>query len=264
MKYNYEIVEIDRKLATHFCEQTHYSPIMPRVTKHFLGFYLENELKGLLTLGHGTQPRGTIRKLFPSLDVKDYFEIGKMSMTEDMPRNSESQMISKTVKWLKQNKPERKFLYTLADGIMGKVGYVYQAANFYYGGQYWTQVYMMPNGEKLHPRSAKKLLIENEKFSNRDKLCWMTKDFLKEKGIKFIEGQMFRYLYPLSKSAKRMMDQESTTEWNKNYPKDKDLIWYDKSVNPKFPIPRPNFTYEEMMYNPQAKNKNEINLLEMF
>ena len=52
----------------------------------------------------------------------------------------------------------------MADGIMGKCGYVYQASNFYYGEKYWTQVYMMDNGEKLHPRSSNTLCKENAKF----------------------------------------------------------------------------------------------------
>ena len=38
----------------------------PKLTKHFLGCYLENELvqNGVLTLGWGTQPKATIAKLF--------------------------------------------------------------------------------------------------------------------------------------------------------------------------------------------------------
>ena len=60
----------------------------------------------------------------------------------------------------------------MADGIMGKCGYVYQASNFYFGEKYWTDVYLMENGEKLHPRSTKSLLVENAKFSGKKKLFW--------------------------------------------------------------------------------------------
>ena len=83
MKNNYDILEVNKEVATSFVETFHYSPVMPRLTKHFLGFYLNQELKGILTLGWGTQPLGTIRKLFPTLESKDYFEIGKMAMDED-------------------------------------------------------------------------------------------------------------------------------------------------------------------------------------
>ena len=155
--------------------------------QHFLGFFLDNELKGVLTLGWGTQPRQTINKLFPGLVSKDYYEIGKMCMDEEMPRNSESQMISATIRWMKQN-TDCLFLYTMADGIMGKCGYVYQASNFYFGEKYWTQVYLMENGEKLHPRSTKELCKENAEFLGKEKVFWMTSDFMKHKPSIFFKS----------------------------------------------------------------------------
>jgi len=55
-------------------------------------------------------------------------------------------------------------LYTLADGIVGRIGYVYQASNFLYGGFFWTDVYMGADGEKIHPRSARNLCKENAQW----------------------------------------------------------------------------------------------------
>ena len=175
-------------------------------------------------------------------------------MDDDMPRNSESQMISATIKWMKENS-ECLFLYTMADGIMGKCGYVYQASNFYFGEKYWTPVYLMENGEKLHPRSTKTLLVENAEFSGRDKLFWMTSDFMKHKGIKKIVGYMFRYIYPLNKKAKRIMKNNSTLNWSLNYPKDIDLEWMDiTDKKEKQYIDKPAFTFEDAKYN--LKNIN--------
>ena len=77
----------------------HYSPIMPRLTKHYLGCYVDDKLVGGLTFGWGTRPKHTIQKMFPELDTKDYFEIGKMALIEDMPRNSESRMLKLAIKW---------------------------------------------------------------------------------------------------------------------------------------------------------------------
>ena len=98
----------------------HYSNTLPRLNKHFVGFYLENKLVGVATLGWGTRPLHTIRKIFPSLETKDYFEIGRMCMTEDMPRNSESQMLSQLSRWIKLYYPETKVLFTWADGMVSK------------------------------------------------------------------------------------------------------------------------------------------------
>ena len=84
---------IHKSKAGLFTQRLHYSPVFPRLTKHYLGIHLNDELVGVLTLGWGTQPKSTIKKLFPSLDTIDYLEIGKMCMTEEMPRNSETQML---------------------------------------------------------------------------------------------------------------------------------------------------------------------------
>tara|TARA_E500000075_G_scaffold83271_1_gene75029 strand:- start:503 stop:1297 length:795 start_codon:yes stop_codon:yes gene_type:complete len=248
MKIEYKVSKIPKDLAVSFVQKHHYSPVMPKLTKHYLGFFVGNELRGVLTLGWGTQPKQTINKMFTGLESKHYYEIGKMCMTDDMPANSESQMLSHTIRWLKTHYPELLFLYTMADGIMGKCGYVYQASNFLYGGKYLTQVYMMENGEKLHPRSTKELLKENCKYSNKEKLFWMTKDFMMHKNIKFIEGYMFRYIYPLNKVAKKYI-KTSNMEWTRKYPKDVDLKWFDKTSLPKKEVDKPPFTFNNVIYN---------------
>ena len=243
MKYNFTINEISRAYATDFIQSLHYSKIMPKLTKHFLGCYLENELVGVLTLGWGTQPKATIAKLFEGLNTKDYYEIGKMCMKEEMPKNSESQMISAVVGWMKNNCPEKQFLYTWADGIMGKPGFVYQAANFLYGGFIWTQIYISDKGEKIHPRSSRGLCEENVQFKLKrepnffvgkkgERIYWLTQDFLDHKGISKIHGKQFRYILPLNKRARKLL-KKSKVEWSLNYPKDGDLVWDKSTANGK-------------------------------
>jgi hypothetical protein len=261
MKTEYKVLDINKTTAVDFIQTFHYSPVMPSITKHYLGFYVDDVLKGVLTLGWGTQPRQTINKMFPGLGTPDYFEIGKMCMHDDMPRNSESQMLAATVRWLKKNKPQVKFLYTMADGIMGKCGYVYQAANFLFGEKYWTNVYMMENGEKLHPRSSKSLLIENAKFVGKEKLFWLTKDFMQLRGIKKIDGYMFRYIYPLNKQGQKLIDTGSTLQWSRDYPKDKDLEWRDSTdAKNKVLVPKPPFTFEDAKYNLKNINSHKSKL----
>src|ERR1043166_3533033 len=133
--------EINKYTAAQLVQEYHYSKVFPRLTKHYLGFFLGDKLVGVITLGWGTQPLTTIRKLFPFLTTKDYYEIGKMCMLPEMEKNSESQMLSAAIRWIKQNCPDKLFLYTWADGIVGRVGYVYQSANFMYGSYIWTDIY---------------------------------------------------------------------------------------------------------------------------
>lgn len=162
------IEPISREQAISYIRRYHYSKVIPRLCKYFLGIYCEKELLGVIELGWGTQPLQTIRKLFPkqNLVTKDYLEIGKMCFLPKMNQTNYfgSLALSTLVKWLKEN-TDCLFLYTLADGIEGKCGYVYQAANFYYGGYFKTSVYRHSiTSEKIHPRSARILLEENAQF----------------------------------------------------------------------------------------------------
>jgi hypothetical protein len=247
MKYNFVVKEINKYMVVEFVQKFHYSPVFPKITKHWLGVFNDDVLVGTLTLGWGTQPKQTIKKVFPTLDTQDYLEIGKMCMSDDMPKNSESQMLSAVIKWLKENKPDLIMLYTMADGIMGKCGYVYQSANFLYGGEYWTDVYMTKDGEKVHPRSVRDLLAENAKFSGKERVFWFTPDFMKTIGMRRIRGKMFRYMYPLNKRARKLLLDNG---WNIEYPKDFNLSWKEQIEKGKYvTIERPEFTFENAVIN---------------
>ena len=281
MKSNnpFVVKKIHKVEAIELIQKYHYSPVMPGITKYYLGLFLNNKLKGVLTLGWGTKPRHTFNKMFPEVgvletddnneflhDINDwYYEIGKMCLSDDLNKNkiAGSQMVSAVIKWIKEN-TDCKFLYTMADGIMGKCGFVYQASNFYYGEKYFTSVYLMENGEKLHPRTSKELCVENAKFLNKEKVFWLTTDFMKFKGIRRIDGLMFRYIYPLNKKAKKML-KNSSMEWTKNYPKEKDLEWRDVTDRKnKKTISQPAFTFENAKYNLKNINAHRKSTLNEF
>jgi len=187
----------------------HYSKIKPKLTKICIGGYKNNKLVAVMSLGWGVRPKHTIKKLFPLLDTKDYWEIGKMCVADEMPKNTESEFISKIIKLIKKNFPNIKCIFTWADGIMGKPGYVYQAANFLYGGYITTDTYFTSDGEKVHPRTTGKI-------GGRP-----TKNFLKKNNWTHVKGKQFRYLYPIDKSILKY----STVDWGLKHPKEKDLKW---------------------------------------
>ena len=222
MKYLYTIKEIDKKLALDMVKSYHYSNALPSINKHFVGFYLGDELVGVVTLGWGTRPLHTIRRLFPSLETTDYYEIGRMCMTEEMPRNSESQMLSQLVKWVKTNCPDIKVLFTWADGMLGKPGYVYQASNFLYAGHIITDFYLK-DGVKIHPRQTRKLFGEENdgRVTVRPTLKQM-----REQGIEHYRGKQFRYvLFLCGRTEKKRLLQECTVKLCTDYPKDDSLCW---------------------------------------
>jgi hypothetical protein len=239
----------------------HYSPIMPRLTKHYLGCYVDGELVGGLTFGWGTRPKHTIQKMFPELDTQDYFEIGKMALIEDMPRNSESQMLKMAIRWLREN-TNIKYLFTWADGIVGKPGYVYQASNFLYGGYNLTDTYVTKEGEKVHPRTMQGRMPKKEGLKMNPR---PTPEQLKEMHISRVKGKQFKYIYPMNKKWRRYL-KESTTEWTLNYPKHTDLEWQIKGPGEDKYVKTSKIPFDlsrEMVYNKQH-NKNKNNLEEFF
>ena len=221
MRYDYELREISKPAALEMVKKYHYSNALPSINKHFIGFYLAGELVGVVTLGWGTRPLHTIRRLFPSLETKDYYEIGRMCMTEEMPRNSESQMLSQLAKWVKQNCPEVKVLFTWADGMMGKPGYVYQASNFLYAGHIVTDFYLK-DGVKIHPRQTRNIFAPGDsRLSVRP-----TVDQMQEFGIEHYKGKQFRYVQFLcSRAEKKRLMAECTPPLGIVYPKEADLSW---------------------------------------
>lgn len=200
-----QIKEIEPIQAIEFVQTYHYSKILPRLTKYYLGIFVDDELQGVVTLGWGTQPLQTIKKIFYKHDMRteNYLEIGKMCFLPKCNNsNFGSRAIKEIVKWLKAN-TSVMFLYTLADGIMGKCGYVYQASNFIYIGKFKTSVYMdKATGEKIHPRSAKQLCIENAEFEGKKKVFWLTDSFCKYKGLIKSTGLCFGTFCPLRRLQK--------------------------------------------------------------
>ena len=221
-KLNLTIEEISNKTAEKLVIK-HYptSEKLPPANKHSLGVYINDNLEGVITLGYGTRPFHTIKKMFPSLSTKDYYEIGRMCINDDFKTNTESQMLSKTIKFIKKNYKEIKLLFTWANGLEGKIGTVYQASNFLYGGYITTECYVY-NGYKLHPRGVKKLLGLND---NRITIRPTPSQKIKY-GIDHISGMQFRYCYfTCGFSEKKSLIEESPFEWNMDYPKSEDLKW---------------------------------------
>jgi len=291
----YEIREVGKFKATELVQANHYSPVMPKLTKHWLGVFKGEEMVGAVTLGWGTRPLHTIQKIINTdMGSAHYLEIGKMCMLDSEPHNSETQMISQLVRWIKENRPNVLFLYTLADGIMGKCGYVYQAANFYYGGEYWTDSYMSAKGEKIHPRSTRKLCADNwrwhydensvgyrQEFKDnherkireaqqnatklpKEKVFWLTPEFMKHVGLRKIKGKMFRYIYPLNKTAKKILANKSNIDWKIGsgvYPKEMngDLRWKEMIARKKYDFLDgiPNWDLQTVEHNKKNVNAHK-------
>jgi len=213
-----EIEIINTKIAKRFVAKYHYAVVCPPISKISYGLFNNSQLVGVIIFGFGTRPQHTIKKLFPSLSTKDYLEINRLCVLDEMPRNTESQFISLAINQIRKSFLNIKLIFSWADGLRGKPGYIYQASNFLYGGFIWSQFYTTKSGEVIHPR----LMIT--RFGRRDK------KIQRELGLTKIYGYQFRYIKFLCshKEQKRLL-KESPFNWEQKYPKDKDLK-FEKSA----------------------------------
>src|SRR3990167_1716965 len=210
-----EIQKINVRTAKDFVRHNHYAVISPPITKLSLGIYTNEKLTGVAMWGYGVRPKHTLKLMFPSLEVENYLELNRLCLLDEMPRNSESQFIRLNTEYIKRHFPKVKVLFSWADGLRGKCGYVYQASNFYYGGKILSEFYATKDGEVVHPR----LLIT--RFGRRDM------DFaFKVLGLKKIKGYQLRYCkFLCSHKERKSLLKESPFEWGFHYEKNKDLKW---------------------------------------
>lgn len=229
MKYKFKAKEITKEQALDMVQKYHYSNTLPKLNKYFVGFYLEDELVGVVTLGWGTRPKHTIQKLFPSLESKDYLEIGRMCMSDEMPRNSESQMLSELVRWMKANCEGVKVLFTWADGMLGKVGYVYQASSFMYAGFAGGEMYLK-DGVKIHVRQTKALFSNGE--NDKRLTVRPTIEQMRQYNVRHYRGKQYKYFrFLCGKIEKNRLMKECLADVKQPFPKEHDLSWTVKDLN---------------------------------
>ena len=196
------------------CVQYHYSNIFPPHCMVTLGYCDEHGLAGVALWGWGVRPRHSIQKLFPSLGTADYWELNRLCLRDDCPRNSESWFLARCAEWMAKNHPTRKVLLSWADGVRGKPGYIYQAAGWLYGGHIETEIYLTADGEPVHPR----MLITRYGTRSAAKTA--------ELGLRKIWGKQFIYArFMCGHAERKRLIRESTVKWTQEYPKREDLTW---------------------------------------
>lgn len=177
-------------------EKYHYShkPTQNR----FLSF-LVNEDKGFLQLGYGIRPtmKHTISQYITD---GNFCEFDRMWLSDELPKNSESQTIALLLFYLRHVYPRIKFVITYADGSVGNRGTIYKATNALYVGKIPVDFYVLSNGERVHPVSMY--------HRHKTRAFATLKDIYP--GIKHIKGveYQYRFLYILDRALRRKLLKE--------------------------------------------------------
>lgn len=143
------IKEITVKQARKYIATYHYSKSMPDSTKYvYAGFY-KDKLAGIIVYGMGAG-KSQYKAIIPNIENGEYLELTRLWSADSMPKNTESKLISESIKLLPK---EIRLILSFADEEQGHFGYIYQATNFYYCGKTTTgKRLLLSDGTTQHSR----------------------------------------------------------------------------------------------------------------
>ncbi len=120
---------IPSKVANPFIKKHHYSGKIVQNSKLHFGAFLDGKLHGVLSYGPSTDKRRLIG-LVDGTGWDNFIELNRMAFDDYLPRNSESYCIGKTLRMIKKNAPQIKWVISFADGTQCGDGTIYRASNF--------------------------------------------------------------------------------------------------------------------------------------
>jgi len=175
---------IPSKVANEFVKISHYSgKVVPNSTLHF-GCFLDNKLHGVMSYGNCINKKGTIN-LVKNTGWNEFIELNRMAFDDYLPKYSESRCIAISIRLIKKNAPQIKWIISFADGTQCGDGTIYRASGFKLVGIVDnTALRMNPEtGEAMHVIQAHHLKMSSE-FRN-----W-----------KPFKGKQLKYIYLIDKS----------------------------------------------------------------
>jgi hypothetical protein len=177
---------IPSKIANEFVKLNHYSgKVVPNSTLHF-GCFLDDQLHGVMSYGPSINKKGTIN-LVEGTGWNEFIELNRMAFDEYLPKYSESRCIAISIKLIKKNAPQIKWIISFADGTQCGDGTIYRASGFNLVGIVDNSSLRInpKTGELIHIIQAHHLKISTE--------------FRKWQPIK---GQQLKYIYLIDKTCK--------------------------------------------------------------
>lgn len=154
---------IPAKIANEFVKKHHYSgKVVPNSTLHF-GAFLDNKLHGVLSYGPSINKNGTIN-LVKNTGWNEFIELNRMAFDDYLPKYSESRCIAISIRLIKKNAPQIKWVISFSDGTQCGDGTIYRASGFKLVGiAENTALRINPKtGEAIHVIQAHHLKISSE------------------------------------------------------------------------------------------------------
>jgi len=178
---------IPAKIASDFVKKHHYSGKVTNTSVLHFGCFLDGKLGGVLQYGNPIDKRNilnlveTSNKGFNS-KWNEMLELNRMAFSDFLPKFSESRCIAITIRMIKKNAPQIKWILSFADGTQCGDGTIYRASGFKLTAiNKNSTIYKLTSGETSAKHGTSK------------------KDF---NGAEKLKGFQLRYILLIDKSSK--------------------------------------------------------------
>jgi len=176
---------IPSKIANEFVKKNHYSgKVVPNSTLHF-GCFLDDKMHGVMSYGPSINKKGTIN-LVEGTGWNEFIELNRMAFDEYLPKYSESRCIAISIKLIKKNAPQIKWIISFADGTQCGDGTIYRASGFH--------LIKIKKNTSMWENINTKQKMQGMQFYHT-----MTK---KDNNWMQLEGVMLSYIYLIDKKCK--------------------------------------------------------------
>ena len=155
-----EINHVGRGEAEYCYEKWHYLGKTGFMSTYNFGVYFDGDLVGCIS--YGVPNAKEIDGMYKKYEQKGWWEIKRFALSPICPKNSESRMISVSIKILKKL-AYVKGIVTYADSSVGHTGIIYKASGFKYLGLTEQKTDLFIDGIKVGKKGQYRRAKEGEK-----------------------------------------------------------------------------------------------------
>jgi hypothetical protein len=126
---------IKSDVANAFVKKHHYSGKVVNLSNLHFGCFLDNKLHGVMSYGPPMDKRNVLNLVETSnkgINKKwnEMLELNRMAFDDYLPKYSESRCIAISIKLIKKNAPQIKWILSYSDGTQCGDGTIYRASGF--------------------------------------------------------------------------------------------------------------------------------------
>lgn len=199
---------IPSKIANDFVKAHHYSgKVVQNSSLHF-GAFLDGKLHGVMSYGSPLD-KSKILGIVAGTGWNEMLELNRMAFDDYLPKYSESRCIAISIKLIKKNAPQIKWILSFSDGTQCGDGTIYRASGFVLTNIVTNKnTCKLPNGDVIHkmtlesnPTSARRELKGKSYYELTGGKYDFNKYVNEVKGTILI-GYQLRYVFLIDKKSK--------------------------------------------------------------